>query len=873
MNLAIKDKPDWYLMQALQSEAVYLAQEFPEETKTALKVIKYAKSWAIPLYNETKEEKYREYYWQCSLFESPYIFESFMEYMEKNRPPEKRFYAPRKKTLQIVANDLQDLEDGNLDFLGVSLPARTGKLLSDDTPVLTTKGFKNHGDLTVGDYVFDMEGKPVKVLAVSPKGVANVRVHFSDKTYIDCHENHEWVVYDRGKGRERIVEAKEFENPYCFEAAGPRSRYILPTADAIQGEKKRLPMPPYTLGTWLGDGTNRKPTITICHTDTAILDSIIEDGYEQITAFEQVGCTAYSFKNLRFDLQKFGMCHSRKTTQKHIPNEYFSASLEDRLELLAGIIDTDGTFAKKENRYHISTIDKQLCDDYVKLISSFNWRSSVSTYKAKTSSSGVVGKHDCYVIGFNPTMPIPCRVERKKINKFSKQRRIAVVGIENIEPKQGNCIQVEGGIYRVGDRCIPTHNSTLCIFFLAWIMAKRPNSHNAMGGHSGLLAKGFYKELLNLVTTPEYTFSDIYSYINNGKTMLQDKSAEDFTITLGDPDRFATVTCRGIDGTWTGAVDISRDGYLYVDDLIRDREHSLSPQRMENTYQEYLNKMVDRKNDGARELMVGTLWNVLDPLERIRKQYKDNPRYRFRKIPALNENDESNFNYTYNGFSTEYYRTMRDRLDKNEWMAKYQQQPFVREGLLFPEDELRYYNGILPEADHRIVSVVDVAWGGGDSLSMPVGAEYENGDVYIFDWVFNRGAKEVTLPLVQGRIIANKIRQINFEANNGGHMYRQYIDEKLKAEGYKCSTSDTKAPGNMEKMSKIIAYSGDIKRKFIFLEPKKRSKEYQAAMDELTMYVQVGKNEHDDAPDSLAQLERFIEGKALAEVKAIQRMF
>ena len=104
-------------------------------------------------------------------------------------------------------------------------------------------------------------------------------------------------------------------------------------------------------------------------------------------------------------------------------------------------------------------------------------------------------------------------------------------------------------------------------------------------------------------------------------------SADEFTITLGDPDRFATVTCRGIDGTWTGAVDVSKDGYLYVDDLVRDREHSLSPTRMENTYQEYLNKMVDRKNDGARELMVGTLWNVLDPLERMRKQYEHDPRY------------------------------------------------------------------------------------------------------------------------------------------------------------------------------------------------------------------------------------------------------
>ena len=437
--------------------------------------------------------------------------------------------------------------------------------------------------------------------------------------------------------------------------------------------------------------------------------------------------------------------------------------------------------------------------------------------------------------------------------------------------------------------------STICIFFLAWIALRRPNSHSAMGGHSGILAKGFYKELMNLFTTEEYTFAELFSYWHpeySNKPLPTDKSADEFTITLGDPDRFATITCRGIDGTWTGAVDVSKDGYLYVDDLVRDREHSLSPSRMENTFQEYLNKMVDRKNDGARELMVGTLWNVLDPLERLRKQYENDPQYRFRRIPALDENDESNFDYEINGFSTEYYRDMREKLDNAEWMAKFMQSPYVREGLLFPSDELRYFNGILPEGDFRRIGVVDVAWGGGDSLSMPIGAEYENGDVYIYDWVFNRGVKEVTLPLVVGRIIGNEIRQLRFEGNTGGNLYAQYVNEKLIEQDYKCSCTDQKAPNKIEKLSKIIAYSGDIKRKFIFLKSYKptqeelqkdadlgvvryrRNDEYQSAMDELTMFVSIGGNDHDDAADSLSQLEMFIENpNDIAKVEAARNPF
>ena len=472
---------------------------------------------------------------------------------------------------------------------------------------------------------------------------------------------------------------------------------------------------------------------------------------------------------------------------------------------------------------------------------------------------------------------------------FPRRKTLKVV-VKDLE-------DLENGIIKFYGLSMPSRvgKSTICIFFLAWVSLRRPNSHSAMGGHSGILAKGFYKELMNLFTTEEYTFSELFYFWNPeyaNKPLVTDKSADEFTITLGNPDRFATVTCRGIDGTWTGAVDVSKDGYLYVDDLVRDREHSLSPMRMENTYQEYLNKMVDRKNDGARELMVGTLWNVLDPLERMRKQYENDPRYRFRRIPALNENDESNFDYEINGFSTAYYRDMREKLDKAEWEAKFMQRPFVREGLLFPTDELRYFNGILPDGDFRRIGVTDIAWGGGDSLSMPIGAEYDNGDVYIYDWVFNKGPKEVTIPLVVGRIIGNQIRQTRFEGNIGGDLYCQYVDEKLQEQDYKCSCTSRKAPNKVEKLSKIIAYSGDIKRKFIFLDSHKitqeqmkkdadlgivryrRNEEYQAAMDELTMFVSIGGNEHDDAADGLTQLEMFIENpNDVARVEATENPF
>lgn len=414
--------------------------------------------------------------------------------------------------------------------------------------------------------------------------------------------------------------------------------------------------------------------------------------------------------------------------------------------------------------------------------------------------------------------------------------------------------------------------STICIFFLAWVIGKRPASHNAMSGHSGILADRFYTDVLKLTTSEEYTFSEIFPQIKFPKT-----SSDKNELRYDEVESFATLTCRGIDGTWTGAVDISADGYLYVDDMVRDRTESLSPKRLENRYQDYLNVLVDRKNDGSKELMVGTRWNVLDPLGRVETENKDNPRYRFRKIPALNESDESNFEYEYGkGFSTKYYRDMREKLDRNEWMAKYQQRPFVREGLLFPADELNYYNGVLPDGDYLSATACDVAWGGNDSLSMPFGYSFGSrvdGPIYIPDWIFNKGDKYKTKPLVTAKIIQNKSSMVRVEANNGGDEYAESVELMLKEQGYKTNITWTKASNQMSKIAKIIQYAPDVKRRCYFLSPELQSEEYKQAMEELTTFTQIGKNLHDDAPDGLVQLIQFISGELYAKCEAVNRPF
>jgi len=410
--------------------------------------------------------------------------------------------------------------------------------------------------------------------------------------------------------------------------------------------------------------------------------------------------------------------------------------------------------------------------------------------------------------------------------------------------------------------------SGICIFFLSWVGYRKPNSHSAMGGHSGQLAKRFFRGYDNLVEIPEYTFDELFQILHPDMKTLESKSSDpaEFTINLGEPDEFATLSCRGIDGTWTGAIDVSSDGYLYVDDLVRDREHSLSPSRMENTYQEMNNKMIDRMNDHAKLVLVGTLWSVLDPLERERKRNEDNPRALFRKIPALDDNDESNFQYEEKGFSTEYYRNMRDRLEPAEWSAKFMQAPYVREGLCFPIEKLRFFDGTLPVGKCRTIGIVDAAFGGGDSLSMPICKDFGEEQRYIVGWVHDKRSPEYTVGRVVDAIERYMITFMWFEKNSGGQLLAEKVKNEMQARGVVCKIELYSAPVRMHKEEKITGYSDEVLRQFLFLMPKAKKidiedgeiyfadDDYRKAIDEMTTWSAEGKKQHDDAPDVIASL-------------------
>jgi len=410
-----------------------------------------------------------------------------------------------------------------------------------------------------------------------------------------------------------------------------------------------------------------------------------------------------------------------------------------------------------------------------------------------------------------------------------------------------------------------TGKTTLGIFFLSWQMGKYPDMPNLASAHSDKLTRSFYDGVLNIITDPEYLWKDVFPGVE-----IVGTNSKDETIDLGKPKRFKTLTCRSIDGSLTGATRCER--ILYADDLVSGIEEALSKDRLDSLWDKYTNDLKSRKKLGCKEIHIATRWSVHDPIGRLERQYEGNPRAKFFALPALNENDESNFDYDYGvGFDTKYFLDMRASLDDVSWKCLFQNEPIEREGLLFPEEELLYYNGVLPDGEpDRKVSVCDIAWGGGDSLSMPICYVYGE-DAYVVDVVFNNGDKEVTRPIVVGKLKQHLPHQVRFEANNGGDEYADKVDEMLRKEGIKLNISHRKSPSTASKLSRIIQAAPDIK-KLYFLDKKHRSKEYSKFMKELTSFMQTGKNKHDDAADSLAMLTVLLKNPG-GSVEIIKRPF
>ena len=409
--------------------------------------------------------------------------------------------------------------------------------------------------------------------------------------------------------------------------------------------------------------------------------------------------------------------------------------------------------------------------------------------------------------------------------------------------------------------------TALAIFYLTWLAGRNPDEPMLTGSHSNSFVRGVYDECLRIFDKDgEYLWNDVFPDVTVSNT-----NAKDCRIDLGKRKRFETLEFTSIG---TGNAGLYRAStLLYCDDLVSGIEVALSKPRLDKLWETYTTDLRQRKiGNKCKELHIATRWSVHDVIGRLEQNYGDSDRNRFIVMPAMDEKDESNFDYDYGvGYSTETLRKQREVMDEMSWKALYMNQPVEREGLLFPADELRYFNGVLPDGEpDRKLMVMDIAWGGGDFTACPIAYVYGDA-VFIPDLVFNNGDKTVTRPEIVGKIIQHKINVVRGEANNGGDEYCDVVDSQLRQQGYHCSVRSQRAPSGQSKLSRIIQYAPDIKR-FYFLDEKHQSKEYKAFMEQVTMFTQLGKVPHDDAPDSLAQLaDELYNG--ISKIEPVKRPF
>lgn len=410
--------------------------------------------------------------------------------------------------------------------------------------------------------------------------------------------------------------------------------------------------------------------------------------------------------------------------------------------------------------------------------------------------------------------------------------------------------------------------STTGIFAMTWNMGRNPDDANVMSGYGDKLTVGFHSEALDLIAGDDYRFHEVFPTSN-----LKDKSMAAETIDLHRKKRFPSLTCRSVGGGTTGAVEIGSKGWLYCDDMVKDREESLSADRMDKLYAAYLAQLADRKKDGAKEVHVGTRWVPNDVIGRVIDLYDGDDRVRIINIPALDENGESNFNYLYGvGFTTEYYDDMRRRLvaagEDDEWCAKYMCEPYWKHGQMFPPEELRYYDE-LPEGEpDAVIAVCDTKGKGGDYCVQPVGYVYGDRH-YIHDVICDNSLPEKHKPRLVDCLVKNDVSLCRYESNVAGSEIAYQVEAKCRERGLPLRIDTKYSTENKE--TRILADAGWVKERCLF-RATPPNPDYRKFMEMLTRYTVEGKNAHDDAPDAMSMYKRFACGMAKAVATPMARI-
>ena len=359
--------------------------------------------------------------------------------------------------------DLDALTNGLHPGQLIILAARPalGKALALDTPIATPSGWITMGDIRPGDDVLDEQGRPTRVVAISETWHDRpcYRVTFSDGSSLVADEQHEWLTQTRASRKSAQAAAVGYNrtrNQRTFAQVRTTAEIArtlrCPTQDArfnhsivntrpLDLPDADLPIAPYVLGVWLGDGTSAAAHFTSADPEIAMF-------------IEAEGLDVPYLGNLRYN--------------KHIPRPYLRASEEQRRALLAGLLDTDGTITSSGN-VQLTTTARRLADEAYELIVSLGYRCSISTKRVRGRTEASSTAYNLNFTTLDEVFRLPRKVLLHKERMAGKSSaRIGNRFVTSVEPVPSvpvRCIQVasDSHLFLAGRAMVPTHNSTLAL--------------------------------------------------------------------------------------------------------------------------------------------------------------------------------------------------------------------------------------------------------------------------------------------------------------------------------------------------------------------------------------------------------------------------
>jgi replicative DNA helicase len=349
--------------------------------------------------------------------------------------------------------DLDEVTNGLHPGQMIIVAARpgVGKALALDTPLPTPLGWTTMGEVQVGDELLGADGAPTRVVAATEimRDRPCYEVEFSDGTVLVADARHQWLTETRASRRAAVCTTEEIAATLRCASADARLNHSVPNAEPLRLPETHLPLPPYTLGVWLGDADRADPEIS-WHVE--------EDGFDLVSD----GRLDSAVRDVARGMGLLG--------NKHIPQVYLRASEGQRRALLAGLLDADGTVTA-EGGVRFRVTNRRLAEDLRELVVSLGYRCGLTTRQVDGSAE----LSTAYVLTFG-TGDTVFRLERKRLLHKERQRGLNlsrtgsrfVVEVRPIPSVPVRCVEVDNAahLYLAGWAMVPTHNSTLGLDFV-----------------------------------------------------------------------------------------------------------------------------------------------------------------------------------------------------------------------------------------------------------------------------------------------------------------------------------------------------------------------------------------------------------------------